>query len=300
MDKTTRLIPDFLIVGAMKSGTTTLYQYLCGHPDIFMTTPKEPGYFSRDSVYQKGKDWYLSLFKDARAGQWLGEASTCYSRWPHFADVPKRIHAFNKDVKLIFIMRHPVERAYSHYGHSLFTDNKHYRSFEEALDAEPEILDASKYMSQINRFLEYFPKEQILLVDFDALISDPDAIMQTVQAFIGCNVINLSIASEIKANEAGEASIKRKLTKQIYKIRRLPGISLLVNVLLPAGSRNQLLHKLVDDLVGSPFGQWLKRRGKKRLSPLNANTRVKLLSDLMEDTKALEVYWGKDLSKWYQ
>jgi hypothetical protein len=295
------MTPDFLIIGAMKSGTTTLYKYLDEHPNIFVPRPrKEPGYFSREHVYQNGRDWYLSLFQNARPDQWVGEASTCYSRWPHFVDVPERIFNFNKDVKLIYILRHPVDRAYSHYGHLLFYANKKYRSLDEALDAEPEILDASKYMAQINRFLQYFPKEQLLLVDFEELVSNPHAILQQVQAFIGCDVINLSIENEIKANEAGEVSLKRKLLGIIYKIRKLPGISRLLDMLLPSGNRKQLLHKIVDFFLNSLLGQWLKNCGKKRLSPLQDSTKARLLNDLRADTKALEAFWGKDLANWYQ
>src|SRR5690242_14831106 len=80
-------LPDFVVIGGMKCGSTTLFEYLCRHPDVFMCTPKEPGYFSREKVMARGEAWYRSLFADAKPTQLCGEASTCYTRWPHFGDV---------------------------------------------------------------------------------------------------------------------------------------------------------------------------------------------------------------------
>ncbi|NER32103.1 MAG: sulfotransferase domain-containing protein, partial [Symploca sp. SIO1C4] len=75
-------LPDFLIIGAAKSGTTTLYKYLCRHPQICMSNPKEPDFFAIDHIYDQGIDWYSSLFSEARLKQVCGEASTTYTRLP--------------------------------------------------------------------------------------------------------------------------------------------------------------------------------------------------------------------------
>ena len=110
-------LPDFMLIGAMKSGTTTLHAYLSRHPGLFLCTPKEPGFFSRDERYARGLDWYRELFTDAQPEQLCGEASTCYSRWPHFENAAPRIAADVPGAKLLYITRDPVERAYSHYRH---------------------------------------------------------------------------------------------------------------------------------------------------------------------------------------
>ena len=110
-------IPDFIIIGAAKSGTTSLYKYLCRHPQIFMCTPKEPDFFSIDANYFKGIDWYYSLFNEASPTQVCGEASTTYSRWHQHPKAAERIYQSLGQVKLIYIMRHPVDRAYSFYVH---------------------------------------------------------------------------------------------------------------------------------------------------------------------------------------
>ena len=85
------LKPQFIIIGAAKSGTTTLYQYLCRHPQIFMSTPKEPDFFSVDSHFARGMDWYESLFQDAKLDQICGEASTTYSRLQQYPHTVERL-----------------------------------------------------------------------------------------------------------------------------------------------------------------------------------------------------------------
>ena len=113
-------IPNLFIVGAMKSGTSSLHNYLATHPEIYMSEFKEPQYFA-----DLGKDIsrnqfpteeaYLSLFKNAGNAKIIGESSTNYSKIPEFTGVPQRIKAFSPEAKIIYIMRDPIERALSHY-----------------------------------------------------------------------------------------------------------------------------------------------------------------------------------------
>ena len=86
-------LPDFLIIGAMKSGTSTLQAQLAVQPGLFMTTPKEPNFFSDDDIYAKGIDWYRSLFDAAAAGDLKGEASTHYTKLPDYPDTVTRLAA---------------------------------------------------------------------------------------------------------------------------------------------------------------------------------------------------------------
>lgn len=292
--------PDFIIIGAMKSGTTTLYSYLSLHPGIFMTTPKEPGFFSRNDVFAKGTDWYLALFKTAAPDQIRGEASTCYSRWPAYPEAAKRIHEFNSKTKFIYVLRHPVDRAYSHYGHLVYSDKKPYRSFEEALKAEDEIISASKYMLQINKFLEYFPKEQILLVDFDEMIHKTAETLATIQKFLGCDVQNLAQQNKIAANQASEKSVQKNFVNYLRKIRNLPGIKTLIDLTLNQQARKTIRQQLVAGLLNSFVGQMMMKTKKQQLSPIQPETRSKLLNELKADTRELEIYWERNLSNWYK
>src|SRR5215210_7255111 len=108
-------LPDFLVIGAMKAGTTTLYNHLRGHPDIFMTSYKEPEFFVAEKTWGRGTAWYQRLFADAPDAARLGEASTSYSKCTEFTGVPERIHSLIPDVQLLYVLRHPIARIESMY-----------------------------------------------------------------------------------------------------------------------------------------------------------------------------------------
>ena len=103
-------LPGFVILGAMKCGTTTLYDYLRRHDGVFLSTPKEPCFFADDRWYGHGEAFYRSLFAGARPDQLCGEASTPYTRREHGLAVPGRMPAMIPDAKLIYVVRHPVDR----------------------------------------------------------------------------------------------------------------------------------------------------------------------------------------------
>ncbi|MEQ1486826.1 hypothetical protein [Methyloglobulus sp.] len=96
-------LPNLFLVGAMKSATTSLHNYLDLHPEIFMTKDlwKEPGYFVKEINFGKGIDWYLDLFKDAKNEKFLGESSVGYTRSPNYPGAPERIHDFCPNAKII-------------------------------------------------------------------------------------------------------------------------------------------------------------------------------------------------------
>lgn len=97
--------PNLFIIGAMKSGTSSLHNYLSSHPDIFMSQVKEPMHFSREDMWSKGNDDYLGLFADAKNEKYLGESSTEYTKLPFRDGVAKRLYEFNPEAKLIYIAR---------------------------------------------------------------------------------------------------------------------------------------------------------------------------------------------------
>ena len=114
-----RARPDFIVIGAMKSATTTLHEQLARQPGLFMSVPKEPNFFSDDDNYAQGLGWYSSLFRDAPAGALRGESSTHYTKLPtHPRTVDRMVQAL-PDVKLIYVMRHPIDRLISQYVHEI-------------------------------------------------------------------------------------------------------------------------------------------------------------------------------------
>ena len=115
-------LPDFIIIGAMKCGTSTLQAQLAAQPGVFMTTPKEPNFFSDDDIFEKGMAWYSALFDGAAPGDLKGEASTHYTKLPNYPDTVSRLKQAYDEAgadypKLVYMIRNPLERAISHYMH---------------------------------------------------------------------------------------------------------------------------------------------------------------------------------------
>ncbi|MEM8946034.1 MAG: sulfotransferase domain-containing protein [Planctomycetota bacterium] len=288
-------LPDFLIVGAMKSGTTTLYEHLDSNPNVFMSTPKEPNYFSIDDIYEKGIHWYASLFASAKPDQVCGEASPSYSRFPRFADTTTRIAQTLPEVKIIYIMRHPVERFYSNYvfdrayGHS--------DSIRETLRDRNYVLATSNYMLQIEKYLEHFSREQMLFLLLDDMHNSSRQVMSQVCDFLG--VPNAADAREnsIQANPRGQNYITRQCNTSLQRFRQLPGMQL-VKRLIPGDLRGRIRDRMLNQLPNSRLGKWMSRRHVAQTEPLTADLRTELLDRLAEPTARLEQFLDRDLSAW--
>ncbi len=283
-------LPDFLIIGACKAGTTTLWAYLRSHMRIFLLEPKEPSFFQRKERYDKGIDWYKALFADARPGQICGEASTTYSRWPHLADVPSRIAQAAPKVKLIYMMRHPVDRTYSHYCQHMRNPVPRL-TFEEALQSDRDYIDTSLYMMQIKKFLEHFPRDSLLPILLDDLSDDPRATLETVQRFLGLDPIDLIGQEAVVLNRATEGAddfVRRRLARWI---RLIPCIEALLR-LAPSSLKDRTLILLTS----SSFGRRVAKGYKPSL--LLPETRQRLLKLFEEPNIQLAEFLGRDLSHW--
>lgn len=184
------MLPNFLIIGSQKAGTTSLYHVLKQHPQIFMAETKEVNFFFKNDAYARGVDAYAAHFADAANQLALGEASPGYICHPA---APARIHALLPDVKLILTVRNPIKRAISQYW-----DNRRHLNepltFSQALDAylsddyQPDQIgyfSRGVYMRYIRRYLEYFPRENLLVLPFEEMISTPAAFYRQIFAFLG-------------------------------------------------------------------------------------------------------------------
>ena len=127
---------------------------------MYIHWKKEIEYFCNDKNYSNGLDWYKEHFITESNTEVCGDMSTTYSRWPHTPDVPERVFKLVPEVKFIYILRHPIERTYSHYLHHMREGVT--MSFEQALQKNNIYVDCSKYMMQINHYLRFFPKENFL------------------------------------------------------------------------------------------------------------------------------------------
>ena len=162
------MLPTFIIIGAMKSGTSSLYHYLNAHPDICMSSIKETDFFVESRNSGRGLAWYESLF--TRQAEQYGEASPNYSKLPLHQGVPERMHAVVPNAKLIYVLRDPVERMLSQYAHN-FAKGRETRRLHEALQPRDmnNYLLTSSYHTQLKAFLDYYPLERILVLSAEDL-----------------------------------------------------------------------------------------------------------------------------------
>ncbi|HEY9843650.1 MAG: sulfotransferase domain-containing protein [Candidatus Sericytochromatia bacterium] len=185
--------PAFLIIGAQKAGTTSLHNYFAEHPQCLPPRIKEIHFFNRDENFIQGPDWYLDHFR-FESGKLSYETTPAYL---FDEQVPARIGAFAPAIRLIAILREPVARAFSAWNMYRKMPPHHYlheaRSFEQtigdALSGDPThgYLERGRYIEQIQRYLQYFPREQLLLLDFDELTGNPDASLARCSAFLDLN-----------------------------------------------------------------------------------------------------------------
>ena len=204
-----RVLPDFLIIGAEKAGTTSAYAYLVGRPDVRPAHIKEVHYFGMAANYARGPDWYRANFpidtrRTGRARTWItGEASTHYLFHPC---VPERVAQLLPNVRLVAILRDPTERAISAY-HAAVRRGTESRPMDVALKEEltrpidfrdceefdksdgffrrQAYLSRGRYEEQLARWFDIFPREQMLVVETDSLIDPTQAALSALCGFLG-------------------------------------------------------------------------------------------------------------------
>lgn len=178
-------LPDFLVIGAMKSGTTSLFRWLDEQPECTLPRAKEAHFFSHDDVWARGLEWYASLFAHAPPDRLTGEASPSYTHPVRGAVAAERIASVLPDVRLVFVARNPVERLRSHYRHQVQRGRER-RPFLEAVAAEGNSYVArSCYHACLGAYLERFPREQICIVRFEDVVEEGAPGWRTVLGHLG-------------------------------------------------------------------------------------------------------------------
>ena len=207
--------PNLFIIGAMKSGTSSLHEYLHQHPDIFMARMKEPQYFAPHTTRwgqrwgqgqpypQPGMQWYLDLFRDAGDVRYAGESSVSYTAVPWVSECEKRIHAFNPDARLIYIMRDPVERALSHYWHFV-NDGREDLSPLKAVKRKEEYVARSDYVRQLTPYLATFGRDQIFALTLEELEAAPAEWMRRIFEWLG---VHTDVPIEIRRFNVGRSRL---------------------------------------------------------------------------------------------
>jgi Sulfotransferase family len=181
------LLPTFFIIGAARAATTTLWSILSEHPSVYLPSNKEPNYFLGGHWARKGLAWYESLYASAGAASHRGEASTGYSMFPIFRDVPERTASIVPEARIIYAIRHPVDRMVSQWAQGT-TRGREHRPLEKALVWESLYYFCSCYGLQLTRWRQAFSPEAILVVRSEDLAGNPGDTIDRILAHLGLPV----------------------------------------------------------------------------------------------------------------
>jgi hypothetical protein len=186
-------VPDFLIVGAQKAGTTSLHFALSGHRSVFMSDPKELNFFQDDKNYSRGIGWYCQYFADCAEDQIAGESSPEYF---HCMTAAERIATVLPKVKIIVLLRNPIDRAYSAYWHAVRHAGEHL-TFKQAISKEPKrilrdkrstkyfsYLSRSCYIEAIREYFRWFPSEKISIIIAEEYFRNPVSTLKELAKFL--------------------------------------------------------------------------------------------------------------------
>lgn len=287
------MLPNFIIVGAPKAATTSLYHYLNQHPDIFMSTPKEVNFFSREEIEAQGLfyrdykakslDEYQQLFTGAEKFTAIGEGSVSYLFYPQ---TPNKIKALLPDVKIIILLRNPLERGFSHYlmDYRLGLCDLAYEDivFNDHKDKKQglyyqQYVQLGMYAEQLKRYFDIFQKENIRIYLQEDLKAAPLGVVRELYKFIG---VDSDYVPDLKESHNSFSMPKNRLVHKIYSfhfIRRF------LSLVMPSRVKS-LLTSIFFDRKKKPS---LDDRVKKHLATIYN-------PDIIEVEKMI----GRDLSSW--
>lgn len=228
--------PDFVIIGAMKCATSTLHDQLGAQSGFFMSDPKEPNFFSDDSRFEQGADWYRGLFRDAPAGSIRGESSTHYTKLPTYLQTIDRLAALIPDAKFVYLMRHPIDRLVSHYIHE-WTEANVSDSIDEATDNCPELIEYGRYAMQLEPWLARFGSNAVMPVFLERLKADPQHTLERVCRFLGYDGEVCWDADHGRSN-ASQARLRKSRLRDL--VVNAPGLRELRRMLVPQALRDRI------------------------------------------------------------
>ena len=270
------MLLKFIGIGASKSGTTWVHDGLDKHPEIFVPPMKEIHFFSDHFDY--GFGWYEKQFRGYAEENCVGEISTSYAVTP---EVPRRIHAWNPDIRLIYILRNPIERVYSHYCMRLRNKSE---LVSDKVDLEVDkYLEHGLYYKNLVRFSEYFPRHQILVLIYDDLKEDPMSLIQEVYSYLD---VDSSFFPKTVNSKQGESKPRPKYDK-FYQLL----FSNTRNIV-----RTRLYQKYVDQ---TGFEDYIYRVMPGRNYPELSQDKERSLAEFyFEDLCALSEWLERDLTYW--
>jgi len=191
--------PNLFVVGAMKAGTTALHGYLDQHPDIFMSDPKEPGFFADPEPDAAARAAYLALFARGAGQRWRGEASTRYTKAQDAASVAGRIAEVAPEARILYMVRDPVARTLSQY---LFNRRIHAerRALCQAVREDPRYRRVGDYTGRITPYLDRFGADRVRILSAEDLEADPQAVLDAL--FFWLDLPSVPVPPDLRKNTA--------------------------------------------------------------------------------------------------
>jgi hypothetical protein len=294
--------PQFLIIGAARSGTTALYQYLAEHPGLFLIEPKEPHYFAlagttpaftgpgdRQTINRLAvtdRDAYLRLYRDARPDQVRGEASVSTMYHP---EAITRVREMAPDARLVCMLRDPVDRAFSAYGFMRTRGWEPCATFEEALADEPRRIAEgwhhiwhytamSRYGEQLRHVLEVFPREQLLVLRHEDMTADTDAVLARVYAHLGVPPVPRTVAPDPHRSGEPRSRFLGRVVSTHHPLKKV------LSPIVPTSLRRRLRRQIVArNIVRTSY---------------RPETRRALVETFGPDLDVLEQVTGLDVGPW--
>jgi hypothetical protein len=287
-------MPNFLIIGAMKSGTTALYYYLEQHPEIYMSPVKEPNFFSQENAVDTVThiETYQYLFRGASGKKAIGEASHSYLYEPRAA---AEIRRYVPEAKLIAILRNPIDRAYSHFLHMVRSGTEPLDDFAQALREEEvgihkgrtfqDYIGRGLYYNQLKRYFGTFSREQVRVYLYEDLSGAPISTVQDAFRFLKVDDSFVPDVS-LRRNVSGHPRYKTldRLLRSQSRIKHA------AKIYLPAKLRWRF-SKAFDDL---------KTRNLIEPPPVRSEVRRQLIRVYREDILNVQELIHRDLSGWLE
>ncbi|MBS1678968.1 MAG: sulfotransferase [Actinobacteria bacterium] len=212
-------MPNLIIIGGLKCGTTSIHHYLGLHPEIQMSKPKELNFFVAELNWDLGLDWYASRFDDRFKVR--GESSPHYTNLPRYDGVAERIKTHCPDAKLIYMVRDPIKRILSHWVHATGAGYETREMVPVLSDPNTQYVNRSRFWTQLQPYLERFDRDQVEVITQEELQRDRDATMRKAFAYAG---VDESFTSEQFDREWEKSAAKSGDKYQFMeKLIKLPG-----------------------------------------------------------------------------
>ena len=294
-------LPNFLVIGVTKAGTTALYHHLKAHPEVYMSPVKEPDFFSyegkrrgpsfrRDASIIRLED-YCALFEGVRDEKAIGEASPRYIYSPV---APVRIQELIPEARLIVLLRHPVERAYSHYMMMMNSSAFNYNPFVPFFREKAQSLETwsqqplacygfrhSFYHDCLQRYFDRFPGDQICIHLFDDYVTEPRSVLSDIYRFIGV-----------------EEGFVPDLETRYNPTFGIPKSKVLHKTVMRPNRVKALAKKLIPATVTRKVSGRILKRIRTEKPALSKEIRREFVAVYREDILKVQDLIGRDLSRW--